>query len=146
MLVPWLSINQPEGAWCDTTSEGLRQPIAPALEVLVPVPAIPLQMLSLAAHYSCAVIEHLSYSKSPAVRLQFKLHQACSLHSPFFGLRLKPAIQPGPLIRRLVPPRCSSARTKMIPLQNMLEHLLARLPLLTLLPLLPLAGHRFTNT
>jgi len=25
MLVPWLSINQPEGAWCDTTSEGLRQ-------------------------------------------------------------------------------------------------------------------------
>jgi len=27
ILVPWLSINQPEGAWCDTTSEGLRQSI-----------------------------------------------------------------------------------------------------------------------
>ena len=50
------------------------------------------------------------------------------LHSPFIGLPLGPAIQPGPLIRRLEPcPRCSSGRTKTIPFQSMLRHLFARL-------------------
>ena len=70
---------------------------------------------------------------------------AFTLHSWFFSLWLKPAIQPSPPVRRLVPPRCSSARTKMIPPQNILEHVIARLQLRTLLPLLLYANHRFTN-
>lgn len=61
---------------------------------------------------------------------------AFTLYSWFFGLLLKPAIQP---------PHCSSARTKMISLQNMREHLIARLSLRTLPPLLSFAGHRFTS-
>jgi len=46
-------------------------------------------------------------------------------------------------------PPCTSAlqlgSSEDVLLQNKLEHLFARLPLLNLVPLRPWAGHRFTN-